>query len=78
MSKKKQFFSPSQMVILTGGTTIDEGTNVIIDWAKPDPNLDGEDDQILLPDGSVGVSEGDVVIPDTSGSDGFAADEAYY
>ena len=77
MSRKKQFFSPSQMVILTGGTTIDEGSP-ILDWAKPNPNLDDEDEEIILPDGSVGVSDGEVIIPDTSGSDGFAADEAYY
>ena len=77
MSKKKNFFSPSQMMILEGGTTINEGSPEL-DWAKPNPNLDDEDDEIILPDGSVGVSDGEVIIPDTSSGDGIAADEAYY
>ena len=75
MSKKNKFFSPSQMIILTGGTEYEEGTDEF-DEAKP--NLPDEDDVIVLPDGAMNIESGDVVIPDDSGTSGFVSDEAYY
>lgn len=76
MSKKKTFFSPAQMMILDGGIVVGDGTNGGVDDAKPNPFID-EDDEIILPDGSVNVGDGEVIIPNDGSSD-FSADEAYY
>lgn len=75
MSKKKQFFSPSQMVILTG--VISEGTDDELQKAKPGLPAD-EEEVLILPDGSVDVVEGDVVVPNDMDENGISVDEAYY
>lgn len=75
MSKKNKFFSPSQMIILTGGAEYEEGTD-IDDEAKP--NLPDEDEVIVLPDGAMNIESGDVVIPNDSDASAFTSDEAYY
>ena len=63
MSKKKNYFSPAQMMILTSGV-IDEGqSGGGFQFAKPDPFVD-EDEDLILPDGeSIGVEGNDFVAP---------------
>lgn len=76
--KNKRFFSPSQMVLLTG---IDVGGwgSQPGEFAKPDPFLD-EEEEIILPDGgSVATNGEDVIItPDSTTDFSGATDEAYY
>ena len=78
MSKKKTFFSPGQLVILSG-TTIDDGQSGGELEAKPNPFLD-EEEEIILPDGgSVATNGEDVIITPDSGADfSTETDEAYY
>lgn len=84
MSKK--FVSPLQMMILTGGYN-DGWISGDDEIEEKKPNIDnGEDTEIVLPDGGVVIPDGtgDVEIiapenPDAIGIDaGFTADEAYY
>ena len=79
MSKEKKFFSPSQMMFLTGTTINDGQTGGKREWAKPDPFLD-EEEEIILPDGgSVATNGEDVIIAPDSGADfSTETDEAYY
>lgn len=72
--------NPSQMVFLTQtSTVIDIGQSTGgLDWAKPDPFIDDEE-EIILPDGgSVETDSGDVIIPDVPVDPSYDVDEAYY
>ena len=78
--KKKNFFAPSQLIVLSTIGEDDGGSK----WdfnAKPDPHLD-EEGEVLFPDGGSAESEsGDLIVtPDSSGNVvvGTDSDEAYY
>lgn len=78
--KKSKFFFPEQLVILDSNIVlpgVQSGTEEI-DWAKPDPFIDDEEEEIFLPDGGSVITDGEdiVITPDATG--GIAADEAYY
>lgn len=76
--KKKNFFAPSQMIILSGTIGENDGGSQVNWDARPDPFLDEDDDFIMTPDGaSVTTGDGDII---PSGDGNFAAetDEAYY
>ena len=79
MSKKKEFFNLTQMVLLSTLDPIDDlQSDGELQWAKPDSFLDDEE-EIILPDGgAVGTEDGDIVIPDISTDSTFTTDEAYY
>jgi len=79
LSKKKTFFNPGQMSILTT-TVIDHGQSGGELQAKPNPFLDEEEEEIILPDGgSVATNGEDVIIaPDSSADFSTETDEAYY
>ena len=75
MSKKKTFFSPSQMIFLTGPSVNENQSNGQYQWAKPDTFEDEEED-ILLPEGETVLTENnDVVVPQVTGELDFTADE---
>ena len=75
--KKKNFFAPSQMIILSG---IDDGAPSVDVFAKPDPIIDdiGEDIIIGTDDGTGFEENGEMnIAPEVSGSFAADADEAY-
>ena len=79
MSKKKNFLSPSQMVLLTGTTVNDGQSNGKFQWAQPDPFEDEE--EIILPDGETVTTDGeDILVPGITSADPLEEswDEAYY
>ena len=78
--KKKSFFAPSQMIILTSGGNFDDQTTSGGIAAKPSPFIDdvGEDIIIGTDDGTGFEENGDMnIAPEVSGGFAADADEAY-